>query len=207
MRNAGVPVRFTFGASGMLARQIEYGSPYDVFLSANEDLVAQLAVAGHVERASVAVYATGRLGLWSARTPLSAPADLVSSRYATIALPNPAHAPYGAAAVEMLKRQGLWPKLQSRVVYGENVRQAFEYAASGNADAVVTAWTLLRSKPGAKLLDGNGMPSIRQAGAVVSSSPHAAAARAFLVYLLSADGQRILLAQGLFPPGPVPPRR
>ena len=168
-RQSGLAVQFTFGASGMLARQIEYGAPYDVFLSANEDLVEHLVVTGHAERASVTLYATGRLGLWSARAPLANLADLAQSRYATIALPNPSHAPYGAAAVELLKRTGLWPKLQTRVVYGENVRQALEYAASGNADAVLTAWTLLRAKPGAKLLDGNGMPVVRQSGAVVAA--------------------------------------
>jgi molybdate transport system substrate-binding protein len=198
-RQSGLAVQFTFGASGMLARQIEFGAPYDVFLSANEDLVEHLVVTGHAERASVTLYASGRLGLWSAHAPLASLADLAQSRYVTIALPNPAHAPYGVAAVELLKNTGLWPKLQTRVVYGENVRQALEYAASGNADAVLTAWTLLRLKPGAKLLDGKDMPVVRQSGAVVTGSPHAAAARAFMAYLLSPAGQATLRNEGLFP--------
>lgn len=192
--------RFTFGSSGMLARQIENGAPYDVFLSADEKLVQGLADRGKLMQSSVATYATGRLGLWAAKEP---PADLdalLSSRVRTVAIANPQHAPYGAAARAMLERAGLWIRLQPKIVLAENVRQAYEFASTGNADAVITAWTLLWDKPGARPLPGGGHPPIRQSGGIVAGTVHEAQAQAFLRFLLSPAGQSILRAGGLFPP-------
>ena len=198
--SGGGSVRFIFGSSGMLARQLEKGAPYDVYLSANEQFVDQLAASGTLLRDSLACYASGRLGLWSARTPVPDLQALLQANFRLIAIPNPQHAPYGAAAVAMLQRLGLWTKLQPKAVYAENVRQAFEYAATGNADAVITAWTLLAAKPGAKLLPAASHPPIRQFGGVVRGPAHEARARAFLRFLLAPAGQAILLAAGLDPP-------
>lgn len=196
----GGPVRFSFGSSGMLARQVENGAPFDVYLSANEQFVQQLATSSKLLKDSLACYASGRLGLWSARAPVPDLQALASANYRLIAIPNPEHAPYGAAAIAMLQRLGLWPKLQPKAVFAEDVRQAFEYAATGNADAVITAWTLLRGKPGAKLLSAAGHPPIRQSGGVVRGSAQEARARAFLRFLLAPAGQAILRAGGLDPP-------
>ncbi len=196
----GEGIRFTFGSSGMLARQIENGAPYDVFLSADEKLVQNLAGRGKLIRGSAATYATGRLGLWSAK---STPADvhaLLDSGIRVVAIANPQHAPYGAAARAMLERAGLWTRLQPKIVLAENVRQAYEFASTGNADAVITAWTLLWDKPGAKLLPDGGYPPIRQSGGVVTGTGHESQAQAFLRFLLSPAGQSILRAGGLFPP-------
>lgn len=203
----GGPIRFSFGSSGMLARQLESGAPYDVYLSANEQFVQQLAASGRLLNDSLACYATGRLGLWSLRAPVPDLQALTGSNYRLIAIPNPAHAPYGAAAVILLRRQGLWPKLQPKAVFAEDVRQAFEYAATGNADAVITAWTLLRGQPGAKLLPAAGYPPICQSGAVVRGTAHEARARAFLRFLLAPVGQAILRAGGLDPPPAAPAAR
>ena len=196
----GESVRFTFGSSGMLARQIENGAPYDVFLSADEKLVGGLAAQGKLVRASVSTYATGRLGLWSAKETPTGIGALPDSRVRLIAIANPQHAPYGAAARAMLERASLWTRLQPKIVLAENVRQAYEYASTGNADVVITSWTLLWDKPGAKLLPSDGHPPIRQSGGVVTGSAHEGQARAFLRFLLSLDGQSILRAGGLFPP-------
>jgi len=203
----GGPVRFSLGSSGMLARQLESGAPYDVYLSANEQFVQQLATSGKLLNDSLACYATGRLGVWSVRAPVGDLQALTGSSYRLIAIPNPEHAPYGAAAVAMLRRQGLWPKLQPKAIFAENVRQAFEYAATGNADAVITAWTLLRGRPGAKLLPAASHPPIRQSGGVVRGSAQEARARAFLRFLLAPAGQAILRAGGLDPPPATPAAR
>lgn len=196
----GGPMRFTFGSSGMLARQIENGAPYDVFLSADERLVQDLAAQGKLIQGSIASYATGRIGLWSARETPANPAALLDARIRLVAIANPEHAPYGAAARALLDRLGLWTRLQPKIVLAENVRQAYEYASTGNADAVITSWTLLWNKPGAKLLPARGHPPIRQSGGVVAGTPGEAQARAFLRFLLSPDGQAILRAGGLFSP-------
>ena len=92
-----------------------------------------------------------------------------------LAIPNPEHAPYGVAAREALENRKLWKQIQPKIVYGENVSQALQFAESGNADAVITSWTLLKGR-GILLPDSWHKP-IRQAGAVVKSSQQPACSR------------------------------
>lgn len=198
-QRTGDTVRFTTGASGMLARQVENGAPYDVFLSANERFVEELVKAGRIAGDSVQVYATGRLGLWSPSGRVRGLKDLNAGWIKRIAIANPSHAPYGAAARQLLERAGLWRRLAGKLVFGENVRQAFEYAASGNADAVITSWTLLYRRQ-AQLLPAGMHSPIRQAGGVISGSGHEAEARRFLRFLLSTEGQTLLARHGLGAP-------
>ena len=197
--SGGGVVRFVFGSSGMLARQIENGAPYDLFLCANEQFVYDLEARKHLIPESVAAYATGRLGLWSAHGTPASLRVLTDSKIRLIAIANPEHAPYGAAAQALLERAGLWTSLQPKIVLAENVRQAYEYARTGNADVVITSWTLLKGESGAKLLPESGHTPIRQSGGVVAGTQREVQARAFLGFLLSPAGQSILLAGGLFP--------
>lgn len=183
----------------MLARQIENGAPYDLYLSANEDFVRDLARTGRLEPDSVRAYATGRLGLWSPGAGLKDLRDLLKPEVRHIAIANPRHAPYGLAAEQLLRKRGLWDKLQPRLVLGENVRQAFEFARTGNADAVITSWTLLADQGGVLLPAADHAP-IRQSGGVVRGAGNARAARAFLEFLAGPEGQRLLSRYGLFPP-------
>lgn len=195
---SGLVVRFVFGSSGMLAEQIREGAPFDVYLSANEDFVSSLSRAGRLDPATVRVYATGRLGLWSASGRFRSLEDLRGVPLRHLAIANPRHAPYGVAAEQLLRRRGLWSELESRIVYGENVRQAYEYARTGNCDAVITAWSLLYHRR-ATLLDASDHAPIRQSGAVVRASAQAGAAARFLDFLLAPTGRAILAAHGLFP--------
>src|ERR1051325_6227728 len=123
-QSGGVKVRFTLASSGSLMRQIQEGAPYDVFLSANDQYVAQLAASGRIDRASVTIYAQGRLGLWSPDGGVRVLTDLKKPEIQHLAIPNPEHAPYGVAARKMLENRGLWKDVQPKIVYGENVRQA-----------------------------------------------------------------------------------
>lgn len=195
----GIRVRFVLGSSGMLARQIEQGAPYDVFLSANEKFVADLTKQGRLEPESVGTYAYGRVGLWSKSGSVRSLAELAGPAVLHLAIANPAHAPYGLAAEEVLKNQRLWGKIQAKVVYGENVRQALEYAQSGNADAVITAWSLLWDRGGILLPESWHSP-IRQACGVVKSTGRRVEAKKFLGFLASPEGRAILKRYGLFPP-------
>lgn len=196
---SGIRLRFSFGSSGILARQIRSGAPYDVYLSANEQFVRDLAAAGLLIPNSVRVYATGRLGLWSRTGGIRTLQDLVRGNVRYIAIPNPQHAPYGAAAEQLLRKEGIWDRVRGKLVLAENVRQAFEYAQTGNADAVLTSWTLVFDKKGVLLPDSRHAP-IRQAGGVVTSTRNGVAASAFLEFLTSARGQSLLAKFGLFPP-------
>jgi molybdate transport system substrate-binding protein len=192
----GWRIRFVLGASGLLARQIEQGAPYDVFLSANERFVNELVTGGRLLPDSVRVYAHGRLGLWSRDGSVKSLDQLREHRILHVAIANPAHAPYGVAARALLESAGLWDGLKPKVLYGENVRQALEYAESGNADAVITAWSLILDRGGILLPSGAHAP-VRQAGGVVAGRPNAAAARRFLNFLGSEAGRRILENHGL----------
>ncbi len=192
----GIEVQFTFAGSGVLARQIENGAPYDLYLSANEAFVRELESRGKLAPGTPAPYASGRLGLWSKSGKWKSLNDLTSPGLIHLALPNPVHAPYGFAAREMLKKLGLWPKLEPRVVYGENVQQTLQFAESGNADACITAWSLLAGKGGVQL-PASDHPPIRQVGAVVASSRRQNDARKVLQFLTGPSGRAVFAAHGL----------
>ena len=191
-------VRFTLGSSGALARQIENGAPFDVFLSANDDYIRQLMASGDIEPSSVVVYAIGRIALWSPNGLAHTLDDLRKPEVKKIAIANPAHAPYGVAAQKALEKAGLWKTIEPKIVYGENVRQALQFAESGNADAVITSWTLLIGR--GVLIPADLYPPIRQAGGIVKSSLKVSTGRQFLRFLTGAEGRRILEGGGLFRP-------
>ncbi|QOY86107.1 molybdate ABC transporter substrate-binding protein [Paludibaculum fermentans] len=201
---SSTPVTWSFGSSGLLARQIRAGAPFDLYLSANEAFVQDLAKSDLLLPGSVRTYATGRLGLWSLSGHIRTLKDLTLPEVRHIALPNPQHAPYGAAARELLEKAGLWKQLQSKIVLAENVRQAYEFGRTGNADAVLTSWTLLHDQGGLLLNDKDHAP-IRQSGGVVKGAKNTKAAQAFLDFLLSPAGQKILLRFGLTPAAATPP--
>jgi molybdate transport system substrate-binding protein len=197
-RASGDKARFTFASSGSLATQIENGAPFDIFLSASEEYVNNLAASGYVDRSTVTVYATGRIALWSRDGSVRSFEDLKTPQVKHLAIANPEHAPYGIAAKKALESRGVWKSIQPKIVYGENVRQALQFAESGNADAVITSWTLLIGR--GILLPAEWHPPIRQAGGIVKSSAQAPAANRFLKFLLSPQGRKTLQEGGLFPP-------
>jgi molybdate transport system substrate-binding protein len=148
-RDTGRSVRLTYGSSGNFRRQIAEGAPFEIFLSADESYVAALAKEGRLEDEGTP-YAVGRLVLFapkgSAVDPeqgLAGVARLASEgRIGKFAIANPVHAPYGRAAREALKQAGAWDALQGRLVLGENVSQAAQFATSGNAAAGLFAYSL-----------------------------------------------------------------
>ncbi|MFB3825223.1 MAG: molybdate ABC transporter substrate-binding protein [Bryobacteraceae bacterium] len=192
-RDTGCSLRFSLGSSGMLARQIENGAPFDVYLSANQLFVEQLTASRKLLPGSVRTYAVGRLGLWSRSGRIRSPEDLLKVRH--VAIPNPLHAPYGVAAREALRKLGLWDRISGRIVYGENVQQAFQFAQTGNAEAVITAWALVYDRGGILLPAALHAP-IRQAGGVVSASGNREAALRFLEWLTSPRGKQVLRRYG-----------
>jgi molybdate transport system substrate-binding protein len=188
-------IRFTLASSGSLKQQIENGAPFDVFLSANETYVRDLAGAGLVTDATV--YASGRIALWSPNGSVGSLEDLKKSSVIHLSIPNPQHAPYGVAAKEALESRGLWKVVEPKIVYAENVRQALQFAESGNVDAVITSWTLLIGK--GTLLPAEWHAPIRQTGAILKSSAQVEASRRFLKFLMGSEAQKILRDGGLFP--------
>lgn len=196
---SGQTIRLVLGSSGNLSRQIEQGAPYDVFLSANEQFVKDLAAAGKVSAASVRPYARGRLALWSRDGSVRSLQDLTRPGLRHLALANPKHAPYGLIAKQALENQGLWEALESRIVYAESVRQALQFAESGNAEAALLAWSLVFDRKAILLPESWHSPLLQACGIVAGSSRPRDAAR-FLEFLTSERGLALLLSYGLFPP-------
>ena len=189
----------TFSSSGQLASQIVQGAPYDIYLSASEEYVKKLAAAGFIETDSVTVFARGRLGLWAPGKPEAVSLrNLNEADFKKIAIANPAHAPYGLAAKQALVSSGLWEGLQSRLVLAENVRQALQFAETGNVDAVITAWSLVKDKAGARVLDGGLHNEIRQTLGIVATSANKANARMFSKWMSGGNGKALLGQAGFF---------
>jgi molybdate transport system substrate-binding protein len=103
------------------------------------------------------------------------------------------------AARQMLERLGLWKRLESRIVYGENIRQTLQYAESGNAEVAITSWSLVFDRGGVLLAREMSDP-IRQAAGITSASRQQELARKFLELLASPEGVALLGKFGLFPP-------
>jgi molybdate transport system substrate-binding protein len=194
----GATLRFSFGSSGMLARQLRNGAPFDVFLSANEEFVRELAQAGAVEPESVRVFALGRLALYSRDPALGTLSQLAAPGLRHIAIANPRHAPYGVAAEQALKNAGVHAAVAPRLVLAENVRQAYEFARTGNAEAALVAWSLVRDQGGV-LLPASLHEPIRQTAAIRKGTPRAALARRLLDWLGSAEGRALLTRYGFSP--------
>lgn len=148
-RATSLRVRLALGSSGNFTRQIIQGAPFEVFFSADEGYVRELA-----ERSLTAdngrIYAIGRLVLYAPTgSPVQADPDMddlaaavADGRLRKLAIANPDHAPYGRAARAALTRKGLWEKLQGRLVFGENISQAAQFALSGTVEAGVIAQSL-----------------------------------------------------------------
>jgi len=186
-------VRLSFGSSGNYFRQIGQGAPFQLFLSADENFVLQLHQAGKTEDRGV-LYATGRIVLFAPHgSSLQVDDQLAGLRNALahgqirrFAIANPEHAPYGRAAEQALRKLGLWDALQRKLVLGENVSQAAQFAASGSTQGGIFAYSLALSPAVAKqgrhvLMPENLHQPLRQRMALVKGA--GATAHAFYVYL------------------------
>jgi molybdate transport system substrate-binding protein len=202
----GVRPRLSFGASGNLRRQIAQGAPFDLFLSANEGYVLDLAREGHLEDDG-AVYALGRLALLLPKgSPLHADGSLNDlsaamrdGRLERLAIANPSHAPYGIATRQALERLDLWGALQPRLVVGENVGQTAQFAASGSAQGGIVAYALAMSPRLANCCLHAPIPTALHApvchrGALVKGARDQA--RLFFDFLLGAEGRALIERRG-----------
>jgi len=195
-----VRLRFVNEASAIIAQQIENGAPYDVFLSANAQYVDRLASNRKLISDSIMTYAIGRVGaLWKDGKHHDIK-DLAQNWVRFVALPNPKLAPYGIAAEQSLQHAGIWPQVQPKIVYGENVEQALQMFESGNADVVLTS-ALLRGKNPQLIPDDWHLPITQKAG-IVAESKNQGAARDFLAFLRGQSAQAVFKQFGFSGPEP-----
>jgi molybdate transport system substrate-binding protein len=207
----GQHLRLSLGSSGNITRQIEQGSPVELFLAADEEFVFRLHAGGHA-RDGGDLYGIGRLALL---VPPGAPFDaaegleglraaLSAGRIRRFAIANPEHAPYGRAAEQALRAAGLWERVQPHLVLGENVAQAAQFALAGGSQGGIVAYSLvlapaLRGRGSHALIPETLHAPLRQR--MVLTRRAGPVAEAFYAYMRSPAAREIMRRYGFVLPG------
>lgn len=204
-RETGRPVVFSFGSTGLLAKQLREGAPFDVFAAADASFVDEVVAAGACDGATKALYARGRIAVWTKRGTTEPPrslADLADARFRRLAIANPEHAPYGQAAQQALEHVGIWRTIKQRLVLGENVRQTFQFAETSNVDAAIVALALVahdRENPWILIDEAMHRP-IEQALAVCTRGKSREGGDAFARFVSSEEGRTTMRRFGFLLP-------
>jgi molybdate transport system substrate-binding protein len=211
-KKTGTKIQLSFGASGALTQQIQNGAPFDIFFSADMDYPRQLIASGDAVGSTLYQYAVGKLVLW---VPADSPLDvehkgmtvLLDPSVKKIAIANPQHAPYGRAAAAALKHYELYDRLSSRLVLGENISQAAQFAESGNAQAGFVALAhavspAMRGKGKYWEVPAEAYPPLTQGAVVLTHSQHAKEAADFLEYMKTKEATDVLRKYGFTLPQP-----
>lgn len=198
--SSGHKLQLASGATGKFYAQIKNGAPFDLLLAADDETPARLEQEGLAVAGSRFTYATGKLALWSASPDLvDAKGEVLrQGKFAHLALANPKLAPYGRAAQETLQALGLYDVLQSKLVTGENIAQAQQFVATGNAElgfvAVSQVWRDGKFTSGSAWLVPEKLhAAIRQDVVLLQHGRNNAAASALLKYLQS-DAAKVVIA-------------
>ena len=189
-----------FGSTGKHYAQIHNGAPFDAFFAADSERPLRLEREGLAVPGSRFTYAVGKLVLWSPRPGFVDPRGEVLRRggFRRLAIANPQLAPYGQAAREVLAAWGLLERLDSRLVRGENVGQAFQFVRTGNAELGLLAWSQLKrdNRPVEGswwLVPADLHAPIEQQAVLLRDS---AAGRAFMSFVRGDEAARMIRAHG-----------
>jgi molybdate transport system substrate-binding protein len=202
----GVKVSVSFGSSGNFFAQIQSGAPFDVFCSADMGYPEKLAAGGQALPETLRQYASGRVVLWARKgSGLDFDRDgirtLLDPAIKKIAIANPEHAPYGRAAVAILRKANIYDQVQSKLVLGENVSQTAQFVTSGNADVALISLSLaqsgdLRRQGYFWMLPPEIAESLPQGAVVLRRSASPKLATKFLDFLSCPAATRILAQYG-----------
>lgn len=209
-QQTGQQLRLVFGSSGNFKTQILQGAPFHVFMSADENFVFELAKAGKTQDQG-RIYAIGRIGIMVPhQSPLKADGELTDltkaikdGRLQKFAIANPEHAPYGTRAMEALQYAELWQSIQPKLVYGENISQAAQFATSGSTQGGIIALSLALAPQVAKLGEFELIPEhwhqpLIQRMVVIKDAP--SAAQQFYDFLATSPAQDIMVRYGFAMP-------
>lgn len=204
-KETGIQAKLSFGSSGNFFAQIQNGAPFDLFFSADVDYPKKLEASGMTEPGSMYHYADGKIVLWA---PKNSAIDvnrgldaLLDPAVKKMAIANPVHAPYGSAAESALRKAGLWDKIQSKLVLGENISQTAQFAQSGNADAGILALSLvlapaMKEKGNYFVIAQELYPPLQQAAVVLKGSTHRDLATRFIDFLKTREVKSLLQQYG-----------
>ena len=207
-------VKLVFGSSGTFATQIRHGAPFQMYLSADEDYVLKLHADGLVGDEGT-LYGVGRIVLIVPSRSGAAvdgelkglAVELQAGRIKRFAIANPEHAPYGRRAVEALRHAGLWDAIQAKLVLGENVSQAGQFAIGGSAEGGIIALSLALAPQLASLGRYAVIPAewhapLRQRMVLLKNA--GASAQAFYRYLQEPRARAVMRRYGFLLPGEAP---
>lgn len=201
----GTHAQLIFGSSGSFFAQIQNGAPFDLFFSADSEFPTRLIQNGRAEPRSLVPYALGRLVLW---LPPKSKCDLQAEKWncllkpdvAKVAIANPAHAPYGRAALQALHAAHFYEQVRPKLVFGENISQAAQFAQSGNAQAGLLSNTYAQSTA---MRDGkqweipsDSYPPIEQSVVILKGAADKSAAQDFVQFVTKGRGRAILEKAG-----------
>jgi molybdate transport system substrate-binding protein len=199
--DTGHKARLSFGSTGKFYAQITHGAPFHVLLAADDETPARLEREGR--GSGRYTYAVGRLALWSRQAGLvDARGEILKSgRFERLAVADPALAPYGAAAYETMRKLGLLDALRPKLVQGENIAQAWQFAATGNAQLAFVALSQVQAD--GKLKAGSAwiVPAslhapIRQDAILLGKAKDSPAAVALMRYLRGDQARAVIRAHG-----------
>ena len=189
----------SFGSTGQLFAQITQDAPFEVFLAADEETPRKTVDGGFGQAGSIFTYAVGKLVLFSATLDLTdGEAVLREGKFEKIAIANPATAPYGAAAMEALQSLGLDAKLAGKIVRGNNITQALQFAETGNAELafVALSQTIEKNPKSTWLVPQPLYSPIRQDAVLLKKGTANDAANSFVSFMKSPDAIKIIEKYG-----------
>lgn len=203
-------LELVLGSSGKFMQQIDNGAPFDIFFSADVTLPKKLLASGKAI-APVTTYAFGRIVLWSTKVDATRLTlqDLDRPGFRHVAIAAPEHAPYGARAKEALQHTGMWPKVQDKLVFGENIAHTAQLIDRQAAEIGIVALSLavnpaLQSKGGYYLIPAQFHQPLEQAYAVTTHGQNNAAAHALAQFMRSAQARQVMTRYGFVLPGELP---
>lgn len=207
----GVHVALSYGSSGNFFAQIQNGAPFDLFFSADDEFPRKLIQSRRAQPRSAVVYGVGSLVLWVPATAKCNPQDekwkcLLKPEVFKIAVANPAQAPYGRAAVAALQAARIYEQVRSKLVFGENISQAAQFAQSGNAQAGILAHSQVHG-PGLRdgkiwPIPGESYPTIQQTAVILKTASDESTAEQFVKFVTEGPGRLLLERAGFQPPPP-----
>lgn len=205
--HSGHQVEIIYGSSGKFFTQIQQGAPYDLYFSADIYYPRELAKKGFTY-SDVTSYAVGRVVIWSNSmdaTKLTL-ARLTDPDIIKIAIANPKHAPYGKRAEEALKASGMWDKVQSKLVFGENIAHTAQFVQTGNAQIGIIAQSLaispeLAKKGGYYLIPDTLHQPLEQGFVITKNGAGKPLAKEFANYMSAKESRNIMTRYGFVVPG------
>jgi molybdate transport system substrate-binding protein len=201
-QKTGITIDPVVGSSGKLVAQINNGAPFDVFLSADMSFPETLFKSGFALQKPV-VYAKGSLIICSSQDIGFNNWErlLLTARVKKLAIANPAIAPYGKAAEEVLQRKGILDNIKSKIVYGESISQVNTYITTGVADVGFTTQSLIKetenkTKLFYQVINPKDYAPILQGMVILKHSTGNPAAEKFYQYILSPAAKSIFESYG-----------